>query len=76
MKTTEILDKKGNISSYGFACGYVEVKREGNSYKKLFKEHNTYHLIMMRGNERVIWLSYDSNKLAQARKDFNNTSLI
>ena len=75
MKTTEILDKKGNLSAYGFACGYVQSESKGNATKKLYKEHNTYHLIMVRAGERKIWLSYESNELAKARKDYNNTSL-
>ncbi len=72
---TEFYNKDGNLSSYAFACGYVQSKSNGNNYAKLYKEHNTYHLIMMRGGERVIWLSYDRDQLTKARKDFKNTSL-
>lgn len=71
----EILGKDGRLTSYGFACGYVQSESKGENYKKLFREHNTYHLIMMAGSERKIWLSYDLNELSKARKDFNNTSL-
>jgi hypothetical protein len=72
---TEFYNQDGTLTSYAFACGYVQSKGDKNTYVKLYKEHNTYHLIMIRNNERVIWLSYDSNKLSQARKDYKNTNL-
>ena len=75
MNTAKFYNADGSLTAYAFACGYVEKAQKGDNYKTLYKEHNTYHLIMMRGPQRVIWLSYDSNELSKARKDYKNTSL-
>lgn len=68
-----IHDKNGNLTEYGFACGYVQSEQLGRNKKELYKEHNTYHVRMFRGEERVIWLSYE--KLSEARKEYKSTSL-
>jgi hypothetical protein len=58
----------GDISEYGFACGYVQ-KFEGRfGYLKLFKESHVYHLIKNENLKPYKWLSFDT--LGPARKAF------
>ena len=46
-----IKNKNGSISAYGFACGHVEARDNGISYKlaesknaELYFEHGAYHI--------------------------------
>jgi hypothetical protein len=65
---TNVINKNGNISEYGFACGHIQ-KFEGQfGYIKLHKEFHTYHLIKSENLKPTIWLDFD--KLGPARKAF------
>lgn len=67
---TEIKDKKGNITAYGFACGYVESMETGEYKKEMYKEHNTYHVKRFHNNKWDLWLSFEGNELVKARNEY------
>ena len=82
--TTEILDANGNVTSYGFACGYVQSCNTDNLSKQMYMEHAHYHVrstkhntpklnsefIGGRSHSFVIWETFD--KLAPAKKFYNS----
>lgn len=71
---TEVLNKNGSISAYGYACGYVNRVEKGNRYKELYKEHNTFHVRWNLDNgDGRHWESFDT--LAQAQKKFVSVSI-
>ena len=61
----------GSLTRYGFACGYIESTRKGNSHLTMWLEHNCYHVRLTNDHGRVFWDVFDSNQLTQARKRYN-----
>jgi len=70
----EIYRKDGNLSAYGYACGYVNRVENNitNQYKELYKEYNVFHVKWNIDNERE-WESFDS--LNDALKKFNSIKI-
>ena len=62
---TEIFNKNGSLSAYGFACGHVDKREYKNSSVELYKEHNTYHVRRFIEGNRDIWESFDTLKEAK-----------
>jgi peptide methionine sulfoxide reductase MsrB len=56
--------RSGNLSAYGYACGYstAEKKDEG-VWKYICKEHNVYH-VRWKINEQKGWESFHTLKEA------------
>ncbi len=65
--------KSGQLSSYGFACGYVEKSRNEKTWKEMYMEHNCFHVRQGKTNERYsLWETFESNELTKARKLYNS----
>lgn len=41
---TNIKDKKGNITAYGYACGYITIFNSSSLRKEIYKENNIYNV--------------------------------
>ena len=71
---TEIYNKRGKLTAYGFGCGYVERKENATHWKKMYAEHGVYHVLngpqSMQYNN---WESFDN--LTEARKYYNSIKL-
>lgn len=60
--------KKGELSEYGFACGYVQrAKNLPKGDVWMYREHNTYHVRTSKE-----WLSFDLDELKQARLKYSD----
>ena len=59
----------GEVSAFGFACGYIE-KKEFDGYRvTMWKEHNTYHVQYFDEEEgRLHWDTFDT--LGRARRAY------
>lgn len=66
----ELKDKRGRLTSYGLACGYVETKADGPLVVTLWREHGAYHVRARneRSGRRAFWESF--RLLADARKHY------
>lgn len=63
-----ISTKRGNLSAYGLACGYIERTEDGQNIVQLSHEHCIYHVkkkVMDTDTKWSIWQSYDTLKDAQ-----------
>lgn len=63
--------KRGRITSYGFACGYVESREldDGLYNIRLWGEHGLYHVRMHHSyNGRIFWDTFHT--LTEARKRY------
>lgn len=68
---TEFYNKNGQLTRYGFACGYVERFEINDQYAEMYQEHNVFHVKYGTiGTKYQEWLTYDY--LGQARKSYNN----
>lgn len=72
-------NKSGQLSAYGFACGYVEKEESTYKKKEMYKEHNCYHVkVFYYVNETSsldLWETFDSNELTKARKLYNSIKI-
>jgi len=81
---TEIKLKNGNLSAYGFACGYVQKVENEKLHKQIFMEHSHFHVQSLRNNKPelssyfigghiphsfIIWEVFDN--LKDAKKFYN-----
>ena len=57
----------GELSSYGFACGYVEVKEFDGIRLSMWKEHNAFHVRAYKNSYIQFWDVFDSVGLARKR---------
>ena len=73
----------GELSEYGFSCGYVEVYRQDMSesarytcnYVELYREGGTYHLKWGQGGEKYSgWENHDT--LTEARQAYREIKTI
>ena len=65
-------NKNGQLSYYGFACGYVEKKQTSTTWKELYMEHSHFHVRQGKKHEGFsIWETFSSNELTKARKFYN-----
>lgn len=82
---TQINNKNGQVSAYGFMCGYIQRLESANLDKELFKDcyyhvrstkHNSAHLNTIFGGDGKpmhkfsIWETFES--LTEARKFYNS----
>jgi hypothetical protein len=75
---TSFYNKSGQLSNYGFSCGYVEKKenKETRFTKQMYKEHNCFHVKVSKdGFKAHIWETFDSNELTKARKFYNSIKI-
>lgn len=68
---SEIYTKRGKLSAYGFACGYVERKETPFKRVTLSKEHNTY-IVGASYKQTLDYYMQGFDTLAKARKLFNS----
>jgi hypothetical protein len=75
---TNFYNKNGQLSRYGFACGYVEKKEnEKTGFRKtMYMEYNHFHIkVSESGFKAHIWETFESNELTKARKFYNSISI-
>jgi hypothetical protein len=70
MNTPPFKNKKGELTLYGLACGYVQ-EFEQNKVRLIMEKDGCYHVKVFDHNNmvRITWES--CNKLAEARRWFN-----
>jgi hypothetical protein len=61
----ETHNKKGELTAYGYACGYITKLRKGEVYKELYKEGGVYHVRSNYDNIKL-WECFDTLKEAKA----------
>jgi hypothetical protein len=71
MDTKRFYNAKGELTSYGLSCGYIQRHELNGINITLWKEHNCYHVRGHNHNtsNRLFWNSYST--LTPARKDYN-----
>lgn len=68
--------KNGDLSLYSFLCGYVQEKSNDKWYKKLYMEHEHFHVVYgQHGKRFIIWDVFDRDELTKARKRFSSIKL-
>lgn len=70
---TTLQDRRGNLTAYGLACGYVQRRWSGDVVVTMWKEHGAYHVRGVyyrtdRKGDRAFWQAF--GKLKEARKCF------
>lgn len=62
------LHRKGRLTAYALACGYVETRNEGSVRVRLWREHGVYHISAydFDNGRRVYWQHATSLPIAQA----------
>jgi hypothetical protein len=68
----ELYTKSGELSAYGYACGYVNRVEKANNHKQLYHEHNTFHVRANISGVRT-WECFET--LKEAKKLFNTIKL-
>jgi len=70
---TDFYIKGGQLSFYGFCCGYVEKSASKNNWKELYMEHSHFHVRQGKTNEGFsTWETFENNELTKARKFYNS----
>lgn len=70
---TEFYIKSGQLSYYGFACGYVEKSTSKTQWKELYMEHSHFHVRQGKTGEGfTTWETFDNMELTKARKFYNS----
>jgi len=76
MTNTEFYTAKGQLTQYGFACGYVEKTNINGKWKKMYNEHGNYHVLNGKNGEMwSTWETFNSDQLTKARKFYNSITL-
>ena len=65
--TAKFYNKDGTLTTYAFACGYIEKFEIGDNRITLWKDSYVWQIQGMINNEKI-WDSYDPGQLTQARK--------
>ena len=82
---TKFKTAKGQLTVYGFACGYVDSVRTETLNKEIYMEHSHYHVRSTinqspelhskfegpTSHAFTIWETFSHNELTQARKLYN-----
>jgi hypothetical protein len=70
----KIYNKSGELSEYGFTCGYVQSRRSEHKWKKMFMEHSHFHVMSGKTNETYeIWDTFEY--LSDARKYYKSIKI-
>ena len=74
--TPQFYNKNKDLSMYGFMCGYVQEKKKGERYKRIFMEHQHFHIQSgINGQRCQVWETFEKNELTKARSVFNNIKI-
>ena len=69
--STELNYDNGRLTPYGFACGYIERKIDGDIETEIWMEHQHYHVRQHNHGDknwgRVFWLTTIGLRSALAR---------
>ena len=69
-------NKNGELSRYGFACGYVEKREKGNMKKEMYMEHSHFHVRMGKNGEPTfLWQVFSNDELTKARKFYHSIKI-
>lgn len=72
-KDQKFYTKKGDLSAYSFACGYVQSDSKEGIEKELYKEHGIFHVRVFENGTRTKWESLYT--LTEARKIYNSIKI-
>ena len=64
----KLLTKDGDITAYGFGCGYQEREEKNGITTRLYQEHGVYSIVQFDYNtfKRVLWLQTPHLKEARS----------
>jgi len=71
----KVLNNKGELTAYGFACGYVRKYQDAfrGYIVRMYSEGGVYHVQEVENNKRLSWKVYDTKKQADIRfKELTN----
>lgn len=61
----------GDVSAYGFACGYCQIRKVGDKEVQMWQEHEAYHVRLVSPNGVwLLWESFRRKELTKARLAF------
>lgn len=72
MESPKLRTKTNRLTRYGFACGYIEVKKYGDIETHLYQDGGVLHVKQFNWTLtpcRIFWHSF--NRLSEARNFFN-----
>lgn len=73
----KVINSKGRLTSYGFACGYIEKSQNNEIWKEIYKESGVFHVRAGKiGKGFEIWDSFESKQYKDAVKRYNNIKSI
>lgn len=73
MARDKFKNSDGSLTTYAFACGYIQTFPEYNNWDNkvdLFMEHSHYHVKGYVNGVRIVWECFPIGELSQARKLF------
>lgn len=73
---TEFYNKNGDLTKYGFSCGYIQRKESETKYKEIYREHTVFHIKGGTiGARWETWETFEPYQLTKARKFYNSIKL-
>jgi hypothetical protein len=74
VRVVKFTNKNGDLTSYAFACGYVQNFHGDNHYATIYMEHSHYHVQLFRHKpfERLNWVTFEQDELTKARKLYHH----
>lgn len=71
MMDKKFYTSKGDVSAYGFGCGYCQTRKAGENEVQMWHEHETYHVrLLPPGGKWLEWKSFGRRELTKARSVF------
>jgi len=65
-----------SLTKYAFCCGYVQRKEKNGKWKKMYMEHNHFHVLAGEDGEKYkLWEVFEYDQLTKARKFFKSIKL-
>lgn len=66
-------NKNGDLTRYGFACGYIMREESKTIWKEIYKEHTVFHVRSGPINGKFeVWETFEPDQLTKARKLYNS----
>lgn len=69
---TKVHNKNGELSRYGFGCGYQMTESKGENSKSIYREHGVYVIVAFVNNVSEYELSQN---LTDAKKHYKSIKL-
>lgn len=72
-ESVRFYNKGGELSAYGFACGYNMYEIVGDYMVQIYMEHSHFHVKMGLLDQRPnIWETFQADELTKARKFYKD----